>query len=187
MLCILFAMGLGWGVAGVGLGHDAGRGRRRRAGLAIVAAHFGWRIRRARARRCSTGTRFLRMVAVNRDIMIRTLALLAAWCFFARQGALAGDVTLAANAILNNFFLLGGFFLDGVATAAEQLWRPRRSAPTTAPSFDRAVRLSIGWSFALALIMSLRPLFRRRRLHRRDGQERGGAREGARTSCPMPR
>ena len=71
------------------------------------------------------------MIAINRDIMIRTLALLAAWSFFARQGALAGDVTLAANAILNNFFLLGGYFLDGIATAAEQLCGPvgRRQQP----------------------------------------------------------
>ena len=61
------------------------------------------------------------MLAVNRDIMIRTAALIAAFLFFTAQGARAGDMTLAANAVLNNFLLVGAFFLDGLANAAEQL------------------------------------------------------------------
>ena len=63
----------------------------------------------------------MRMLAVNRDIMIRTAALIAAFLFFTAQGARAGDVTLAANAVLNNFLLISAFFLDGLANAAEQL------------------------------------------------------------------
>ena len=35
-----------------------------------------------------------RMLAVNRDIMIRTAALIAVWLFFAAQGARTGDVAL---------------------------------------------------------------------------------------------
>ena len=61
------------------------------------------------------------MLAVNRDIMIRTASLIAAFLFFTAQGARAGDVTLAANAVLNNFLLISAFFLDGLANAAEQL------------------------------------------------------------------
>ncbi len=61
------------------------------------------------------------MLAVNRDIMIRTAALIAAFLFFTAQGARAGDMTLAANAVLNNFLLVSAFFLDGLANAAEQL------------------------------------------------------------------
>ena len=61
------------------------------------------------------------MLAVNRDIMIRTASLIAALLFFTAQGARAGDVTLAANAVLNNFLLISAFFLDGLANAAEQL------------------------------------------------------------------
>ena len=73
------------------------------------------------------------MLAVNRDIMIRTASLIAALLFFTAQGARAGDVTLAANAVLNNFLLISAFFLDGLANAAEQLcgqrlWRARPRA-----------------------------------------------------------
>ena len=74
--------------------------------------------------------KLMRMLAVNRDIMIRTAALIVAFLFFTAQGARAGDVTLAANAVLNNFLLISAFFLDGLANAAEQLcgrslWRAR--------------------------------------------------------------
>ena len=53
--------------------------------------------------------------------MIRTAAMITAFLFFTAQGAQAGDVTLAANAVLNNFLLVSAFFLDGLANAAEQL------------------------------------------------------------------
>ena len=65
--------------------------------------------------------KLMRMLAVNRDIMIRTASLIAVFLFFTAQGARAGDVTLAANAVLNNFLLISAFFLDGLANAAEQL------------------------------------------------------------------
>lgn len=63
----------------------------------------------------------LHMFAVNRDILIRTAALIAAFLFFTSQGARAGDTVLAANAVLNNFLLISAFFLDGIANAAEQI------------------------------------------------------------------
>ena len=64
--------------------------------------------------------KLVRMLTVNRDIMIRTASLIAVWLFFAAQGARAGDIPLAANSVLNNFLLISAFFLDGLANAAEQ-------------------------------------------------------------------
>src|SRR5215470_7305421 len=55
--------------------------------------------------------KLVRMIAVNRDIMIRTASLIVVWLFFAAQGARAGDVALAANAVLNNFLLVSAFSL----------------------------------------------------------------------------
>lgn len=57
---------------------------------------------------------------VNGDIMIRSFSLLFAFWLFTAAGARSGDIVLGANAVLMNFFLLGGYFLDGFATAAEQ-------------------------------------------------------------------
>ncbi|HEY8333118.1 MAG TPA: MATE family efflux transporter [Tardiphaga sp.] len=98
--------------------------------------------------------RLLRLFAVNRDIMIRTAALIAAFLFFTAQGARAGDLTLAANAVLNNFVMIGSFFLDGLATAAEQLCGQGFGARDR-QQFGRAVKLVLGWSAAFGVGVTL--------------------------------
>ena len=45
---------------------------------------------------------FKRLIAVNADIMIRTICLVLAFTFFAAQGARLGDIALAANSVLRN-------------------------------------------------------------------------------------
>jgi multidrug resistance protein, MATE family len=95
-----------------------------------------------------------RMLAVNRDIMIRTAALIAALLFFTAQGARAGDVTLAANAVLNNFLLISAFFLDGLANAAQQLCGQAVGARDRT-AFSDAVRLVLSWGFGFAIVVAL--------------------------------
>ena len=94
--------------------------------------------------------KLMKMLSVNRDIMIRTASLIAVWLFFTAQGARAGDATLAANAVLNNFLLISAFFLDGLANAAEQLCG-RAYGARDRTSFSGATRLVILWGFAFAL------------------------------------
>ena len=96
----------------------------------------------------------MRMLAVNRDIMIRTAALIAVWLFFAAQGARTGDVALAANSVLNNFLLISAFFLDGLANAAQQLCGQAYGARDKA-AFSGATRLVVGWGFAFAIAVTL--------------------------------
>lgn len=153
VLNIVLALGLSMGIAGVALGTVIAEAAGAVVGILVVAAHFGGRFGISRARLFDRHA-FLRMIALNRDIMIRTFALLVAFAFFTRQGAQAGDVTLAANAILNNLFLVGGYFLDGIATAAEQLGG-RAVGAKNAPAFRRAVSLSLHWGFGLGAAMSL--------------------------------
>ncbi len=98
--------------------------------------------------------KLMRMLAVNRDIMIRTASLIAVFLFFTSQGARAGDVTLAANAVLNNFLLISAFFLDGLANAAEQLCG-RAYGARDRIAFSTATRLVIRWGFAFALAVTL--------------------------------
>ena len=97
--------------------------------------------------------KLMRMLTVNRDIMIRTAALIAALLFFTAQGARAGDVTLAANAVLNNFLLISAFFLDGLANAAEQLCGRAYGAHDRA-GFSGVTRLVVQWGFAFALAVA---------------------------------
>ena len=97
--------------------------------------------------------KLMRMLAVNRDIMIRTAALISAFLFFTAQGARAGDVTLAANAVLNNFLLISAFFLDGLANAAEQLCG-RAYGARDRDAFSSAVRLVMLWGLGFALAVT---------------------------------
>ena len=98
--------------------------------------------------------KLMRMLAVNRDIMIRTAALIAAFLFFTAQGARSGDVTLAANAVLNNFLLVSAFFLDGLANAAEQLCGQAFGARDKT-AFSGATRLVVLWGLAFALAVAV--------------------------------
>jgi MATE family multidrug resistance protein len=125
------------------------------AGL-VLGVLIAWRLMRG-SPGISRATLFdraklMRMVSVNRDIMIRTAALIAAFLFFTAQGARAGDVILAANAVLNNFLMTSAFFLDGLANAAEQLCGRAYGARDRA-AFSGAVRLVILWGSGFALVV----------------------------------
>jgi MATE family multidrug resistance protein len=94
-----------------------------------------------------------RMLTVNRDIMIRTAALIAGFLFFTAQGARSGDVILAANAVLNNFLLISAFFLDGLANAAQQLCGQAYGGRDRT-AFTDSVRLVLSWGFGFALVVA---------------------------------
>ncbi len=95
-----------------------------------------------------------RMFTINRDIFIRNTALLLAFVFFYAQGARSGDIALAANGVLHNLLLVGAFFLDGFATAAEQLCGQAIGA-RDAKSFRKAVRLTALWCFVFAAAFTI--------------------------------
>jgi MATE family multidrug resistance protein len=148
----LLVLVLGWGVAGAALGSVIAEGVGLAAGLALMF-WLGRKLPRIPYAAVFDAVKLARMLAVNRDIMIRTAALIAAFSFFTAQGARSGDTILAANAVLHNLVLLSAYFLDGFATAAEQLCGRAVGARDRA-AFLRAVKLSLGWGLVLALIVS---------------------------------
>jgi len=94
------------------------------------------------------------MLALNRNIFIRTLCLIFVFAFFARQGAMQGDVILAANAVLLNFQALMALGLDGFANASEALVGKAIGANDRI-GFKQAVHSATLWSFIIALLFSL--------------------------------
>ncbi len=148
-----FVLWLGWGVAGVAWGTVIGEAVTAVAGVVLVLRSLG---PEARIPMSAVMDRagLLKTFAINRDIMIRSFSLLAVFAMFTSAGARQTDAILAANAVLMNFFLLGGYFLDGFATAAEQL-AGRAIGARWRPAFLRAVRLTLVWGFALAGMLSL--------------------------------
>jgi MATE family multidrug resistance protein len=153
VLSILLVNELRLGVTGVGWASFAAETATALLGVAIVWRLMGETARPERARILDGGA-FLRMIAVNRDIMIRSFTLLFAFGFFTAQSASAGDVVLAANEILLNLTMVGAFFLDGLAAAAEQL-AGRAIGARYRPAFERALTLVIGWGFAVGAAVSL--------------------------------
>lgn len=147
-LCFLLGLELGWGVSGVAWATVTGEFLAMLLGLAIVVRRFRSSPPLPRHRLLDMSA-FRHMLSLNRDIMIRSFSLLAAFALFTRQGAEFGTVTLAANAVLMNFFLVAGYFLDGFATAAEQL-AGRAIGARAAQPFRQAVRLTLFWGFGLA-------------------------------------
>jgi MATE family multidrug resistance protein len=98
--------------------------------------------------------RLRRLTAINVDIMIRTVALLFSFAYFTSLGARSGDVVLAANAILMNLFMITAFFLDGFATAAEQMCGQSLGARDEA-GFRGIVRLTSFWAVGFSLAVAL--------------------------------
>jgi len=148
VLNIAFVMGLGFGVAGTAAATALSEALVACIGLVLVLRSFA-RVDRPSRRRVLDRAALVRMVAVNRDIMIRSFALLFAFAFFASRGAALGDTLLAANALLMNFFLIGAYFLDGFAAAAEQ-FAGRAVGARYRAAFERSVVLTLLWGYALA-------------------------------------
>jgi MATE family multidrug resistance protein len=151
-LAILFVLDWGWGVEGVALASVLAEAVAAALGLAVAAWTTSGATRPA-WRAIFDLARLRRMMAINTDMMVRSFSLLFAYAFFLRESADFGAVILAGNTVLMHFFAVAGNFLDGFATAAEQL-AGRAVGARYRAAFDRAVRLTTGWGLVTALAVS---------------------------------
>jgi len=150
---MLLVLGLDFGIAGAAIAAVVAEAAGLLLGIVIARRLAQRRLTVPRAELFDRA-KLLRMLSVNRDIMIRTGALIAVFLFFTAQGARAGDVTLAANAVLNNFLLVNAFFLDGFANAAQQLCGSAYGARDK-NAFAGATRLVVIWGFGFALAVTV--------------------------------
>ncbi len=97
---------------------------------------------------------FGRFMMLNGDIFVRSLVMLLAFGAFTSLSARQGDTILAANELLMTLFMIGSFFLDGIAVAAEQLGG-RAIGAGSRRAFDRSVRLCLVWGLGLGAGLTL--------------------------------
>lgn len=120
LLDLWFVLGLGWGVEGVALATFLAEWSGLALGLWLCRAAFAVPAWRDWARIFDRPA-LTRMLAVNTDILIRSLLLQAIFLSFLFLGAGQGDVVLAANQVLLQFLHITAYALDGFAFAAEAL------------------------------------------------------------------
>ncbi|WP_275672103.1 MATE family efflux transporter, partial [Pseudomonas fluorescens] len=90
------------------------------------------------------------LLAVNRDIFIRSLVLQSVFFLITVQGARLGDATVAANALLLNGLLLTAHALDGLAHAVEALCGHAIGARDR-DALRRSLVVACGWSLLASL------------------------------------
>ena len=144
-----------WFVAGLNLG-PAGIG----AGTAIaewVALGFGL-ILLGGALKPERGlmdrAALLALFNANRDIMIRTLALVFCFAWFVRSGSLMGTAQLAGNEVLLQFITVAAFVLDGFAFVAEKEVGEAYGARDRA-RLVRAMRLTSEFALCFGALIAL--------------------------------
>jgi len=134
-LDIWFVAGLDFGPAGIGAGTAIAEWSALGFGLWLVRSGLGAR------KDLFDRARLAAMFSANRDIMIRTLALLLAFSWFVRSGTLISTAATAGNAVLMQFITVAAFVLDGFAFVAEkeagEAWGARNRA-----ALIRAMRLT---------------------------------------------
>lgn len=119
-LDLWFVLGLGWGVEGVAIATFIAEWSGAALGLWFCRGVFTgphWR----NAAQIFDRLRWIRMLRLNSDILIRSMLLEAIFLSFLFLGADMGDVTLAANQVLLQFLMITSYGLDGFAFAAEAL------------------------------------------------------------------
>ncbi len=157
-LNLLFVPGLGWGVPGIALASVLGEWIGLASGLAaipVMLARWPGAVHLARLRRWHSWSALL---GVNRDIMLRSIALQGVFFAITTLGSRLGDNVVAANALLLNGLLLASFALDGLANAIEALAGHAIGAGDR-NALRRAVVVTGGWSLiggvAFALLFAL--------------------------------
>lgn len=120
VLDLIFVISLGWGVQGVAFATFLAEWSGLALGLFLCRDAFFRHFWRDWSRVLNSD-RLWHMVAVNRDILIRSLLLETIFVSFLFLGADFGDVPLAANQILLQFIHIFAYALDGFAFSAETL------------------------------------------------------------------
>lgn len=120
-LCYLFVVLMGRGVDGAASATAISMGITCALSFVIVRSQFRVLAPRSAESRLIESEKLLGLMAVNRDIFLRTFVLMAFLAYLVRVGAGMGDTILAANHILFGFIAIIAQGLDGFAQATETL------------------------------------------------------------------
>ena len=161
-VALYLVLRLHWGIAGIATATMLADYAGLLLGLAITiqlktlsAAHASGELRdRIQLHELIHAPSLRHLFALNRDLLIRTLSMVAAYAWFTRAGARQGDLILAANAVLLNLHMIASYALDGFANAAEALVGESLGARRLA-DYRAVLRASTVAAAVVALLLSL--------------------------------
>ena len=152
-LDLLFVFGFGLAVVGVAAASLIAEYAGFAVAVFLVWRRLGILPATGRSARVLDMPRFRRMIAVNRDIFIRTMCVVSGFAVFMAQSAKLGDLALAVNQVLYIFLHVTTFALDAYAHAAEALIG-EAVGQKDRTRFRAAVRAAFRWAAVTAGVMA---------------------------------
>ncbi|HEY9738196.1 MAG TPA: MATE family efflux transporter [Trichocoleus sp.] len=119
VLDYIFVRQLGWGSTGAGLGTALSQYLMLILGLGLVLQEGGLRQALRLFPQIWQGQALRNLFQLNRDILIRTFALVISFALFTNFSSALGTDILAANTLLLQVVTLAAYFIDGIAFATE--------------------------------------------------------------------
>jgi len=151
---LILVLGLHRGVGGIALASVIGEWAGALVGLLGVSGQLRRYPGRLHASAMGCWKSWQPLLAVNRDILIRSLVLQGVFFAVTVLGARLGDGMVAANALLLNGLLVASFALDGLANAIEALTGHAlgRGDPV---ALRRALVVAGGWSLLGGVLFAM--------------------------------
>ncbi len=153
-LDLWFVLGLDWGVTGAARASVIAEWSGALLGLALTRKALARYPGRVDTRALRRWLSWRPLMAVNRDIFLRSLALQLVFFLVTVQGTRLGDATVAANALLLNGLLLTAHALDGLAHAVEALAGHAIGARNR-DALQRVMVVAGGWSLLASVAFGL--------------------------------
>ncbi len=149
---VWFAFGFDLGIIGIAYASVAAQWSGVTVTLIITWLHYRRRFTAISWREVMDLAAMRKFFVINRDIIVRTLCIVAAYTFFTAASARMDDpVMLAVNTILLHLFTLFSYMNDGFAYAAEAL-TGRFIGARDPRSLRRCVRRCMAWCMAVAIL-----------------------------------
>ena len=146
--------GLGWKVEGVATGTLVAQYGGLFIAMGIWNVHYRYMKKELDWKKVLHAEELKKFFNVNRDIFFRTLCVIAVTTYFTSSGAGLGEMQLAANTLLMQFFIIFSYIMDGYAYAAEALGG-RFFGARNLPTFNHLTRNLFGWGIALSALFTL--------------------------------
>jgi len=148
ILCtLLFVFVFGMGVRGVALGTVVG------VYAGVIYASFNERLKIKNEKLMDIASLLPTLGGVGVGLFLRTLCLVAVTVYFTTAGSRMGTLTLDANALLMQFFIIYSYFTDGLANAAEAL-SGEYVGRQDRVGLLQVVRQLFRWGIGLALVFT---------------------------------